>query len=270
MDETERTNDNEHKILNKLPFEIVDVNEECLKNSCDPKGKYVHVGPKKYFLWEGYRTVGLQLYNFEARPDDVYLIGFPRSVYVYSITQYSDLQQEVILSQKGNNITEENILSKCTSEGNARYLQFHLPISLISPHVFEVGAKASWWCPYFEHVKEAWARRNEKNFLFIFYEDTIKDKQQTILKVGNLLGKELTKDQLKILEEHLDIENFRKNKRVNLDFLVESGDADGNYPFIGKGKPGTWREHFDVDLQKEADEWIEENLKDTDLRFPDC
>ncbi|XP_026313904.1 uncharacterized protein LOC113225717 [Hyposmocoma kahamanoa] len=37
--------------------------------------------------------------------------------------------------------------------------------------------------------------------------------------------------------------------------------------FPRSGKPGGWKDKFDDDLKKEAQEWMEANLKGTDIRF---
>lgn len=34
------------------------------------------------------------------------------------------------------------------------------------------------------------------------------------------------------------------------------------------GKAGGWRDHFDEEMTAQAENWIAENLRDTDLRFP--
>lgn len=34
------------------------------------------------------------------------------------------------------------------------------------------------------------------------------------------------------------------------------------------GKSGGWREYFDEEMMSEADRWIADNLRDSDLRFP--
>ncbi|XP_033231019.1 sulfotransferase 4A1-like [Belonocnema kinseyi] len=124
------------------------------------------------------------------------------------------------------------------------------------------------WSPYCEHVKEAWARRNHPNFLFIFYEELSVDLLSVCKKVANFLGKNYSENQLTELLNHLSIEKFRKNPMVNLNDLYECGIFSSRQFFIGKGKTGHWKEFFSADMEKEADEWIEQNLKDTDLVFP--
>ncbi|XP_033230992.1 sulfotransferase 4A1-like [Belonocnema kinseyi] len=124
------------------------------------------------------------------------------------------------------------------------------------------------WSPYWEHVKEAWAQRNQPNFLFIFYEELSADLLFVCKKVANFLGKNYSENQLTELLNHLNIEKFRKNPMVNLNDLYECGIFLSSMVFIGKGKTGNWKEFFSADMEKEADEWIAQNLKDTDLVFP--
>lgn len=39
--------------------------------------------------------------------------------------------------------------------------------------------------------------------------------------------------------------------------------------FIRQGKTNNWKEIFTPELEKRFNEWVVENLKDTDLVFPD-
>lgn len=72
-----------------------------------------------------------------------------------------------------------------------------------------------------------------------------------------------------LLENHLKIENFRSNSSVNYDVLKRLGFlVKGEESFVRKGKTGSWQDMFGSELSKEADEWIEEKLKETDIIFP--
>lgn len=83
------------------------------------------------------------------------------------------------------------------------------------------------------------------------------------------LGKSYNIEQLNKLEDHLKIDNFRKNKSVNCDVMKQLGIVlKTEEGFVRKGKTGGWRNYFDKEMEKEADQWINDNLKDTDLRFP--
>ncbi|KAJ8679412.1 hypothetical protein QAD02_015199 [Eretmocerus hayati] len=124
------------------------------------------------------------------------------------------------------------------------------------------------WSPFWEHLKEAWANREHKNLLFLFYEDLQQDLCQIIRKTAEFFGKNYSNDQIYKLEDHLNIKNFRNNPMVNLQELKDCGIVRTDSEFVRKGTNGGWRDYFSEELETEADEWISLNLKDTDLRFP--
>ncbi|KAK9884596.1 hypothetical protein WA026_007436 [Henosepilachna vigintioctopunctata] len=125
------------------------------------------------------------------------------------------------------------------------------------------------WAPYWDHIFGGWEKRNEKNLLFMFYENIIKDLKKTISDVQCFLGTEFSDEQLSILQDHLQIENFRKNKSVNFIVWDILGIFNKNEEaFIRKGKNGEAINYFEGHLEKEANEWIEKHLKGTDLKFP--
>ncbi|XP_060810784.1 sulfotransferase 1C4-like [Amyelois transitella] len=124
------------------------------------------------------------------------------------------------------------------------------------------------WCPYFAHVKEAWAKRGHPNLLFLFYEELYKDLPAAVRRVAKFLQKPVSEEQVSKLCDHLHIDNFRKNKSVNSEEMQEIGFANKTENFIRKGKAGGWRAYFDYDMTLQAERWMQENLRDTDLRFP--
>ncbi|XP_075992915.1 sulfotransferase 1C4-like [Anticarsia gemmatalis] len=193
-------------------------------------------------------------------------------------------------------------------ESKPRFIKTHLPMSLLNPKLLDTakmvyvardprdvavssfhfakffkimhfpgGFKELWslfqkglfiLCPIFEHVKDAWALRNQPNMLFLFYEDLSKDLPASIRKVADFLGKSLNQEQMDRLCDHLSIENFKKNKSINNEGLREYGILDSDETFIRKGKAGGWRDYFDEEMTQQAEQWIANNLRDTDLRYP--
>lgn len=125
------------------------------------------------------------------------------------------------------------------------------------------------WMPYWAHIKEGWANRHQPNVLFMFYEDMNKDLPSTIRKVATFLGKTIDNEQVEKLTSYLSIENFRNNPAVNSCELKEVGVLkSGEQGFVRNGKVGGFNAEFTDELNERADRWIEENLNDTDLRFP--
>lgn len=119
----------------------------------------------------------------------------------------------------------------------------------------------------------------------------------TIQRVASFLGKQLSQEESDRLCEHLSIENFRNNKSINYEEFRELGLLAPNEAFVRKGimrnhaniflyilmtepnqfmyiylfhlgKSGGWHDYFDKEMTQQAEQWIVDNLRDTDLRYP--
>lgn len=122
------------------------------------------------------------------------------------------------------------------------------------------------------HYLTYWNKRNDKNFLFLKYEDLKRDTPAAVRRIANFLDKQLTDDQVKSVCEFLSFENMKNNPGVNLshildaylgkDYLNKTGKS-----FIRKGQVGDWKNYMTPELSKKFDDWIEENTKGTGLHF---
>lgn len=81
------------------------------------------------------------------------------------------------------------------------------------------------------------------------------------------MGKNYTSEEYEVLEKHLNIENFKNNPAVNLKYLKELKVLK-EHNFVRSGKTGGWRDYFDDELNARADKWIQENIKGTNIKFP--
>ncbi|XP_046632598.1 sulfotransferase 1E1-like [Daphnia pulicaria] len=125
------------------------------------------------------------------------------------------------------------------------------------------------YAPYWTSVIEAWEKRNDPNFLFLFYEDLKMDLPAQLHRICQFLGKEeLPIDQIIALTEHLKFDNFKINKSVNAQELQEAGYFKKEGNFMRKGQIGDWKNHFGEKLNSRFDEWIEKCTSATDLKFP--
>lgn len=120
--------------------------------------------------------------------------------------------------------------------------------------------------PYWEHVLNAWSHRNDKNILFIFYENLKIETKETLRTVANFLGKPLSDEDLPKLMDHLAFDNFKANPSVNYKMDEDNPENSG---LVRRGKIGGNIE-MSEGISKRFDEWIKDNLKDSDLRFPHC
>uniref|UniRef100_A0A069DSW0 Putative sulfotransferase n=1 Tax=Panstrongylus megistus TaxID=65343 RepID=A0A069DSW0_9HEMI len=124
------------------------------------------------------------------------------------------------------------------------------------------------YSPYWEHIKEGWANRHRPNFLFLFYEDLIRDMPGNIRKVAKFLNKEMKHDEVMKLADHLYVDNFRKNVTVTTIWRTKgifNPEAQG---FIRRGKVGGNKE-FDDEIKLRAEKWFKKNLAKTDIKFPE-
>ncbi|KAJ8725841.1 hypothetical protein PYW08_004024 [Mythimna loreyi] len=205
-------------------------------------------------------------------------------------------------------VMAQPVTEKLAAMPSPRFIKTHLPMSFLPPTIVDtakviyiardardiavssyyharlfkvmdfVGEFKDFWeifmndrfvqTPYFEHVKEAWNLRHHPNMLFLFYEELSKDLPAVIRRVADFLGKEVTEEQMTRLCDHLSFENFKKNKSVNYEDMKEFDIVSPKESFIRKGKANGWHDHFDEEMTQQAERWIEESLRDTDLRFP--
>ncbi|KAJ8722505.1 hypothetical protein PYW07_003685 [Mythimna separata] len=200
------------------------------------------------------------------------------------------------------------VTEKLAAMPSPRFIKTHLPMSFLPPNIVDtakviyiardardiavssyhharlfrvldfIGEFKDFWdifrsdrfiqSPYFEHVKEAWNLRHHPNMLFLFYEELAKDLPAVVRRVADFLGKEVTEEQMTRLCDHLSFENFKKNKAVNYEDLKEFDIVSPKENFIRRGKAHGWHDYFDEEMTQQADQWIEDSLRDTDLRFP--
>lgn len=155
---------------------------------------------------------------------------------------------------------------------------YHLQ-KLISMRPF-IGSFEKYWdyveqnllfhSPYWEHVKQAWEKRNDKNFLFLFYEDLRKDLRGFIRNIANFLEKPLTEDQLDKMVEFFDFENFKKQTKNFSNSVGKKEELAKNNAFQRKGAVNGWQKYFTNDLNKRADKWIEDNIsKIPGFKYPE-
>ncbi|XP_022127155.2 sulfotransferase 1E1 isoform X1 [Pieris rapae] len=120
--------------------------------------------------------------------------------------------------------------------------------------------------PIFPHIEEAWKQRNHPNMMFLFYEEMQKDLRNVIDRVSEFLGKSYSDEEKNILADHLTFDNMKKHTDV---FKTANDNKDSEIKFMRKGKSGNWMNYFNTEeLRREAELYMEEHLKNTDLRFP--
>lgn len=99
----------------------------------------------------------------------------------------------------------------------------------------------------------------------------LQDLPATILKVAKFLHKTMNEEEVAHLTDYLSIENFRNNPAVNQHELRELRILNSTEPsFVRNGKSTLkgWQKEYTPEIIERVEKWVEKNLADTTLRFP--
>ncbi|KAG9466235.1 hypothetical protein GDO78_016974 [Eleutherodactylus coqui] len=117
------------------------------------------------------------------------------------------------------------------------------------------------------HVKEFWALKQERNILYMFYEDMLEDPKREIRKVMRFLGKDLSDDVLEKTCLHTSFKAMKENPVTNYTAIDSSIMNQSVSPFMRKGICGDWKNHFTVAQNERFDEYYQKEMSGTDLSF---
>jgi len=335
----------------KFPYAIKRVdeatNKELLDQFIGENDGFVFVEPHNYCYPAAYEKFAEEYYNTEVRPDDVWIVTYPRSgttvmqevvwqirngfnfqagrdinifqrspFFEFHMVFHHDFLDEVLTS---SNYHEEavRVVQQLKTPGyekvkkmlSPRTIKSHLPLCHLPPTLLDDGKVVyvarnpkdvavsfyyhnqlfrahdyqgdfpQYWdlyerelleySPHWQHVLEAWEKRNHKNMCFVFYEDFIKDPQSTINYIADFLGVKATPEQIKALADHVHIENFKKNVNImyHFDNVVGLQNKKAK-PFIRQGKVLANKAEWTPELEARADMWIKHLSKGNDLVFP--
>ena len=97
----------------------------------------------------------------------------------------------------------------------------------------------------------------------------LQDQVAAIKKTAKFLGKNVTDEQVAGLCEHLKFSKMAANPSVNVQLLLDKDETktDPNFKFIRKGEVGDWTNYMSKDLAQRFNEWTEEHLRGTGLKF---
>ncbi|CAK1553336.1 unnamed protein product [Leptosia nina] len=145
-------------------YEFPYVIEEANSQSIQSKMKPVTVGPKRYRFPGAYSILGPQFYNFEIRPNDIFLVGLPRSGTTWSQETIWLLNNNLDYEKAKANIISDRFplldlqlltsqifesSSASTVKGfesplkwlpdapSPRFIKSHLPLSLLPPKLLD-------------------------------------------------------------------------------------------------------------------------------------
>ncbi|KAI4895917.1 hypothetical protein NFI96_019227 [Prochilodus magdalenae] len=120
---------------------------------------------------------------------------------------------------------------------------------------------------WFEHIKTWYSAKDEMNFLYIRYEDMIKDLRSELEKICVFLEKDLSETELENVVKHSVFKNMLHNQQANYSHVPNSLLDHQNGSFLRKGTVGDWKNHFTVAQSERFDRVFQEQMKDIPLSF---
>ncbi|XP_039434430.1 luciferin sulfotransferase-like [Culex pipiens pallens] len=134
------------------------------------------------------------------------------------------------------------------------------------------------YAPFGGHAADYWKLRDERNVLFLSYEQMKRDLKKVIAKTAAFLGKSYNGQQIAALEQHLSVESMRANKSCNMDNLVqwarktnysyERKRNDANqFQFIRSGKINSFEQDMSEDYVSRFDEYEKTITEGSDFKF---
>ncbi|XP_055349049.1 sulfotransferase 1B1-like [Paramacrobiotus metropolitanus] len=116
--------------------------------------------------------------------------------------------------------------------------------------------------------------RDHPNVLIVSFEEITENFHDTAKRIGKFLGKDLTEEQLTVMERVCSFDSMKANPLTNRYDKHIAGIYDHNIsPFLRSGVPGAWREHLTPEVNEKVNTWMAKNLAREDLkglaeRFP--
>uniref|UniRef100_A0A8C1L9R4 Sulfotransferase n=1 Tax=Cyprinus carpio TaxID=7962 RepID=A0A8C1L9R4_CYPCA len=133
-----------------------------------------------------------------------------------------------------------------------------------SQHISCVSVFGNCW---FEHVKSWFSHKDEMNFLYITYEDMIKDLRSVVERITSFLARNLTSQQLNDVIEHSTFKNMKNNPQANYQQIPVILLNHQLGSFLRKGTVGDWKNYFTVAQNERFDRVYQQKMKDVPLSF---
>uniref|UniRef100_A0A8C5PQR2 Sulfotransferase n=1 Tax=Leptobrachium leishanense TaxID=445787 RepID=A0A8C5PQR2_9ANUR len=86
------------------------------------------------------------------------------------------------------------------------------------------------------HVRDFWNLGNERNLLYLLYEDMLEDPKREIQKVMRFLGKDLSENVLETIIQHTSFQVMKKNPLTNYTSISSEVFDHSVSPFMRKGR----------------------------------
>lgn len=120
------------------------------------------------------------------------------------------------------------------------------------------------WGSYFDHVLEWWNRKDQKNVLFLKYEDLKKDLRGQTKIIAEFLDVHLSEQEVEAVVEKCTFQAMKKKPDQAIKELAKFFKKGSH---LRKGIVGDWENHFSNEQLEKFDKLYESQMNGTGLRF---
>ena len=106
---------------------------------------------------------------------------------------------------------------------------------------------------YFDHVLSWWAHRNDKNVLFLKYEDMKRDLFSAVTNIVEFVGLKLDEEIVREVVTKSTFQSMKDNPLVNFSWSKNYRQERVPFEFIRKGEVGDWKNYFSEEQSKRID-----------------
>ncbi|XP_056153661.1 sulfotransferase 1C1-like [Lampris incognitus] len=123
------------------------------------------------------------------------------------------------------------------------------------------------WGSWYEHVKGYWKEREERNILYLFYEDMKENPRREVERIMRYLDLSLADDVIGRIVELTSFKSMKENPMANYTFIPEPLFDHSISPFMRKGEVGDWTNHFTPEQLRMFEEDYETQMDEFDIPF---
>ncbi|XP_036446533.1 sulfotransferase family 1, cytosolic sulfotransferase 5 isoform X2 [Colossoma macropomum] len=123
------------------------------------------------------------------------------------------------------------------------------------------------WGSWYDHVKGYWREKQNKNILYLFYEDMKENPAREVVRIAEFLGHYLSKSMVGDIVKMTTFAAMQKNPMANYSTVPDSIFDRKASEFMRKGEVGDWRNHFSPQENAVFEEHYHKTMADTPIPF---
>ncbi|XP_066529368.1 sulfotransferase family 1, cytosolic sulfotransferase 5 isoform X2 [Hoplias malabaricus] len=123
------------------------------------------------------------------------------------------------------------------------------------------------WGSWYDHVKGYWREKQNKNILYLFYEDMKENSAREVIRISEFLGQHLSKDVVDKIVKLTTFAAMCDNPMANYSAVPDTIFDRKVSQFMRKGEVGDWPNHFSPEEDAVFEEHYHKMMADTPIPF---